>query len=502
MARSGSRRVSREIGLIMLDEVADGIGRATLPAMTVTGRISPNVIDHVDHFADAYANAEPFPHVVIDDFLDPAFCNRLIEAFPPFERGCAVNEHGELGGKATCENVRELGPAYVDADDLVRSDAFLKLVSRITGIDDLIYDPEYLGGGTHENKSGQELDPHVDFNFHPRTGWHRRFNAIVYLNPEWRAEWGGAIELHRDPWHPGSDDVKRVLPIKNRCVLFETSERSWHGFRAIRPPHDRRDITRRSFAIYLYTKDRLREQTAAPHATVYVERPLPETIDVGSVLGANDADLVMRLITRRRMHIDRLFERERRFQSEAADVIERLGEIESLPLSEAHVDAIRAVVQLQDEHLAALYDREKRFAATLRELRQLVPEEPGPRRFPLTGPVTLDGEVSGFWTEDRWAAKTLTVPILPREPISRLVLTGFVPDQAPSPIRLEASVGLERSELRVQHGVFSWEIPTHLTAGESARLVVLAHDPWSPAEMGSGSDARELSFIVTRVVAS
>ena len=76
---------------------------------------------------------------------------------------------------------------YAELDALIQSGDWLALLTRITGIPGLLYDPYYLGGGTHENRSGQGLDPHVDFNYHPSERWHRRLNLIVYLNRAWDA---------------------------------------------------------------------------------------------------------------------------------------------------------------------------------------------------------------------------------------------------------------------------------------------------------------------------
>jgi len=249
---------------------------------------------------------EPFRHFSIDGFFPPAFADRLLAEFPDFERGNARNEDGELGGKSTVERIRELGPAYVALDDLVRGPAFLAWLAEATGIADLLYDPWYFGGGTHDNRHGQDLDPHVDFNRHPENGWHRRLNLIVYLNHDWQDAWGGSLELHTDP-RAADDRITLITPLFNRCVVFETTEWSWHGFGRIELPEHERARSRKSIALYFYTRERPVEELAANHSTIYVDRPLPPHFLPGHTLTADDVQQLQVLLIRRDMHLQRLY---------------------------------------------------------------------------------------------------------------------------------------------------------------------------------------------------
>ena len=163
-----------------------------------------------DALSRSFEDAKPFHHLVIDNLLTSEFCRDLADAFPGFRGDKAISELGTEGGKAVHTNLPELGGSYERFDDLIRSDEFLNLVGRWTGIPNLLYDPEYVGGGTHENRHGQELDPHVDFNYHPTTALHRRLNLILFLNREWDESWGGVLDFHRDPWDPDSDQVRSI----------------------------------------------------------------------------------------------------------------------------------------------------------------------------------------------------------------------------------------------------------------------------------------------------
>jgi hypothetical protein len=268
--------------------------------------ISKNTYARSSELADAFQLREPFRHVVIDNFLDEAVAQRLLSEFPAFDVKFALNENGDIGGKSVVERIRDIGKTYAELDDLIQTRQFLQLISDITGIPGLQYDPHYFGGGTHENRDGQDLDPHIDFNRHPVDHTHRRLNLIIYLNSEWCDSWGGSLELHRDP-AADDNEIKIVTPIFNRAVIFETTKWSWHGFARIALPESRKSITRKSIALYFYSADRPPEELTQTHSTVYVDRPMPTRFADGYVLTEHDVQELRILFKRRDMHIQRLY---------------------------------------------------------------------------------------------------------------------------------------------------------------------------------------------------
>jgi len=264
--------------------------------------LAAHLIDKAETYRQQFITGVPFPHVVIDGFFSPEFATTLYEEFPAFERGSAVGDDGKVGSKSTFDRIRKLGSTYSRLDATIQTRKFLEIISKLTGIPDLIYDPFYLGGGTHENREGQGLDAHIDFNYHPSERWHRRLNLIVYLNPEWDSAWGGSLELFSDPRREARP-IKAILPLFNRGVLFETSEQSWHGFSEICLPAGKKALSRKSIALYFYTTERPPEQAAGRHSTVYVNRQLDDRFTEGYVLCHEDVLEMKHLFAVRDDHI-------------------------------------------------------------------------------------------------------------------------------------------------------------------------------------------------------
>ena len=221
-----------------------------------------------DATRDAYASASPYPHAVMDDFLPEPVLDDVLAEFPnpkevewqafdsPTERKLASKDDSVMG-PATRHLLAELN-----------SSAFIDFLERLTGIDGLIPDPHFAGGGLHQIVRGGHLKVHADFNRHPRTQLERRLNVLIYLNRDWQDEYGGAFEL----WNEDMTSCERkVMPYFNRCVVFSTTSTSYHGHpEPLACPEDR---TRKSLALYYYSKDRPAGERREGHNTLFQARP-------------------------------------------------------------------------------------------------------------------------------------------------------------------------------------------------------------------------------------
>jgi len=408
--------------------------------------LDPRALSRVDDDARAFRAAHPFRHVVIPDFFRGDFSERLLAHFPGFEARHALNEMGQVGGKAVRMDVRDISEDYRELDRFLQSEEFLGYVSRVTGIPDLLYDPDYVGGGTHENRHGQGLDAHVDFNFHPRTNWHRRLNLIIYLNPEWSDEWGGALELHADPWNETRDSTVSVKPLINRCLIFETTESSWHGFSKIALPDGANGISRKSFAIYLYTSERPPEETAPPHATIYVPEAMPSGWEPGRSL--DEADI--------------------------RDLKQRFAHLRG--------------------QLRFLYEREKRFGSENAALKHALEESRRAQKLDLQGYATQPDGASGVWP-DGWAGVETSLRFVPTVAVKGLMLDLWCPRELGEDQSLDVRIGNAASVERLKRGGrTTLKFALRADAGESVALSMRAARTWTPAATGTSADERALAY--------
>lgn len=257
----------------------------------------PKLPPHAPHFAESsglminyaalelaaeglstqYQHNSPFPHIVIDNLLPPTSTQRLLDQYPHNQELPVWNnathrdkQSGEYVQKDK-RNIRDLlrmPPAYRQLIWELHSQDFLTFLSRMTGIDNLIPDPVLRGAGIHQIGQGGFLKVHADFATHRDFGLDRRLNFLLYLNPEWPEEYGGHLEL----WDAQlQGPPKRILPVLNRCVVFNTTATSFHGHPT--PLTCPEGVFRKSIALYYYTNGRPAGEAEPGFATLWQDVP-------------------------------------------------------------------------------------------------------------------------------------------------------------------------------------------------------------------------------------
>jgi Rps23 Pro-64 3,4-dihydroxylase Tpa1-like proline 4-hydroxylase len=295
------------------------------------GVINPEVFKQAHSLFEQFHSAEPFRHILIRDFLADSFLGPVSACFPEPVEAEMLSEFGDRSLKHTVEDLSALGEPFQQWDAMLKSKGFIAWLETVTGMSNLIFDPTYVGAGTHNNFCGQSLDMHIDFNRHPVNGLHRRLNLIVYLCPEWDLSWGGCLKLQKDAWDRTRQQQERVYPpFMNHAVLFETNERSWHGFDEIKLPEDKQYLSRRSLTVYYYSKHRETNDVADEHSTIYVPDWIPPSVKPGEVLSEDAYRDLAKVMYRRDHYLQHLYKRERTALDRAADALKRIAHLDRL----------------------------------------------------------------------------------------------------------------------------------------------------------------------------
>lgn len=219
--------------------------------------------------ADQYCFAEPFPHIVLDNFLPEAILRQALNSFP--KEATAADTVFEIGYAG--HHKRQVMPENCDgmARELFRffnSQPMIEFLGGLSSIEGLIPDPYFVGGGFHETARGGKLGIHADFRINELLHLHRRMNVIIYLNEHWEDEYGGFLEL----WDRDMKTRRHaVAPLLNRCVIFNTDADSYHGHPD--PLNTPDGVYRRSIALYYYTASKEIYNEIPAISTLYQSRP-------------------------------------------------------------------------------------------------------------------------------------------------------------------------------------------------------------------------------------
>jgi hypothetical protein len=222
---------------------------------------------------EIYHNNNPFPHIVIDDFLPPETLNEVLVHFDTIKKDDWYKFDGHYELKLMSKNEYFIPQFIRHVLHELNSGYVLDWLSALTGVPRLVADTRLYGGGMHNIERGGKLGIHIDFNVENRTMLQRQLNLLLYLNKDWQDEWGGHLEL----WNADKTQcVQRIAPIFNRCVIFNTNGKPWHGHP--HPLNTPDGVTRKSLALYYYNvgQEQGFNNSLNSHTTLFDVNELPK----------------------------------------------------------------------------------------------------------------------------------------------------------------------------------------------------------------------------------
>ena len=209
----------------------------------------PGFLELAETWKRNYVNNTPFDHVVIDNLFPDDVLTAILNEIAVMKHD-SKKDLQTSRNKFHTSNLGSMGMATSRFLTDLNSAPFCQFLETVTGIEGIIPDPHFLGGGVHEITRGGFLKIHADFNWHDKLKLDRRLNLLLYLNKDWQEEWGGHLQLFDE----SLQNSKKVAPIFNRTVIFSTTDSSFHGHpEPLECPEDRSRI---SLALYYYSNGR------------------------------------------------------------------------------------------------------------------------------------------------------------------------------------------------------------------------------------------------------
>ncbi len=196
---------------------------------------------------------KPFDHCVVDNFLTDDILKKIIKEFPKYDENNWHVYKNQLEDKKTLNAWYLMSENTYALFQYLNSYNFVKLLSKELNVN-LISDSGLHGGGLHTHGNGGKLNPHLDYSIHPKIGFERFLNLIIYISPNLKEKHGGHLGFwkHNKKLNAPDELVKEIFPKLNRAIIFRTNQNSWHGLS--RPLTLPKGVFRNSLAIYYLKK--------------------------------------------------------------------------------------------------------------------------------------------------------------------------------------------------------------------------------------------------------
>jgi Rps23 Pro-64 3,4-dihydroxylase Tpa1-like proline 4-hydroxylase len=214
---------------------------------------------------------DPFPYIVIDNFLDDELAHQVEQEFPRLEEMPRHSpDYQLLDGWHSNPHDATLAhrPGLKRLFKFLESAEFRAKLADVFGVEQPLYcDPEYQGAGLLAAKKGGVHKIHRDRNRHLTTHFYRRLTLLVYFNVGWKPGYGGELNL----WDRKIKENIVLPPLFNRCVVFENTRYAFHSVADVNLPEG---MIRKAINFYYYTeRPAPSEQHTHVHNTEFFASP-------------------------------------------------------------------------------------------------------------------------------------------------------------------------------------------------------------------------------------
>ncbi|MFT6068472.1 MAG: hypothetical protein ACJAT2_000239 [Bacteriovoracaceae bacterium] len=201
----------------------------------------------ISKYSDQFQDQE-FCHLVLDDFLEIETANKIKEDIGNLDKD-TLRIYKHFNAKVRSSIGRKgLSKSILMLIDHLQSDIFLNELRLLTGIPDLVPDLNLAQGGALSYQDGHFVNLHTDNQTHPfDLGLKTSLSLLIYLNPEWKDEYKGFLEIRNKE---NTQSIAKIKPSHNRLVIMEANKDSIHGLPDIISCPE--DIQRKAIVLWYY----------------------------------------------------------------------------------------------------------------------------------------------------------------------------------------------------------------------------------------------------------
>jgi len=209
-------------------------------------RILSHLTENLHEHSKEWRTNSNTKYLIIDEILTSDQANHIYQSLPHSGEKMRTTKFFLKSKKKTSIKLNDFDKSIENIFKVFQDREILEIISKITGIKNLEADNTLYAGGLTMMLKGYYLRPHIDNSHNFERTKYRRLNLLFYLNPNWKKEYGGNLNL----WNSKVSDSKEIISNFNRLVIMETNKKSWHSVTEVKG-----SLPRFCLSIYLYTKE-------------------------------------------------------------------------------------------------------------------------------------------------------------------------------------------------------------------------------------------------------